>query len=248
LTDSFVSPETGGQVESGKLTERKKAPHWALFPDSQVLIATANRGKAQEFAQMFAAFGVFVKTLNDFADPPHIVEDGATFAENALIKARTVARAYGVPVLADDSGLCVDALGGAPGVYSARYAGPDAADTANNAKLLAALTQLEAVGGAPVAPPGNHPRLLSQAHFACALALFEPASGLTLTAFGRCGGWIADAPRGSFGFGYDPLFYLPELGCTFAELPPERKNEISHRSQAIRALWPQLEREGVRHD
>ncbi|MCC2683492.1 MAG: purine phosphatase [Paenibacillaceae bacterium] len=218
-----------------------------LFPDGQVLIATANRGKAQEFAQMFAAFGVVVKTLNDFADPPHIVEDGATFAENALIKARTVALAYGVPALADDSGLCVDLLGGEPGVYSARYAGPGASDAANNAKLLAALTQLADAGGAPAAPPGNHPRLLSQAHFACALALFEPASELTLAAFGRCDGWIAAAPRGSFGFGYDPLFYLPELGCTMAELPSERKNEISHRSHAIRALWPQLEQESDSH-
>jgi XTP/dITP diphosphohydrolase len=218
----------------------------ALFPDGQVLIATANKGKAQEFAQMFAAIGVVVKTLNDFTDPPHIVESGATFAENALIKARTVALAFGVPALADDSGLCVDLLGGAPGVYSARYAGPGATDAANNAKLLAELEQLATAGAAPAAPPGNHPRLLSQAHFACALALYTPASGMTLAAFGRCDGWIADAPRGSFGFGYDPLFYIPALGCTMAELPPERKNEISHRSHAIRALWPQLEWEGSR--
>jgi XTP/dITP diphosphohydrolase len=204
---------------------------------NELVIATKNRGKAREFAELFKPYGIRVKSLPDFGQAPEIVEDGSTFLENACKKARTVAEAFGIPALADDSGLCVDELGGAPGVYSARYAGSGATDEANNARLLAALK--ETAGGRPAEGPG--PGLIGRGRFVCALALYDPASGDVVTAEGFLHGWIASSPRGEHGFGYDPLFYLPEYGCTLAELPMEQKNRISHRGRAIRELRAKLE-------
>jgi len=212
-----------------------------MVPQGQELvIATRNEGKVKEFGQMFAPFGIRVKSLNDFVSAPDIVEDGATFAENARIKARAVAEAFGIPALADDSGLCVDELDGAPGVYSARYAGPGATDRDNNAKLLAALKERRTQAPRADAAEGGGPVMLSAARFVCALALYDPASRRMLEAEGACEGFIIEEPRGHGGFGYDPLFYLPEEGLTMAELAPERKNELSHRSKALQALIARL--------
>jgi XTP/dITP diphosphohydrolase len=203
-----------------------------------IVVATRNRGKAREFAAMFEPLGVEVRTLSDYEGFPDIVEDGDTFAANALIKAQAVVHALGIPALADDSGLCVDALGGEPGVYSARYAGEPSSDAANNAKLIAELQRL-ASGPAAVAaaaawvPP--RPGLLSPARFVCALAYAEPG-GRTLQAEGVCVGWIAAEARGENGFGYDPYFYLAEYDCTMAELTAAQKNEVSHRAAALRQM------------
>lgn len=198
-----------------------------------VVIASRNQGKVREFAAWFAKLGLTVRSLADYGDIPDIVEDGATFQENALIKARTVAGLLGVPVLADDSGLTVDALGGAPGVYSARYAGQHGSDEANNQKLLAELARVATLRNEL---GEGHPPVWSRAAFVCALALADPASGTEVTVDGTCEGYIIGQPRGSKGFGYDPLFYVPELGRTFAELDTEEKNRISHRAQATRKL------------
>jgi len=222
-----------------------------LFQANKTLvIATRNRGKAAEFAKLLQPFGIEVKSLNEVPDMPDIVEDGATFADNALIKARTIAERLGEPVLADDSGLCVDALNGAPGVISARYAGEHATDAMNNAKLIAELGQLvqphELPGqaGGETAGDEGHPLVLSGAAFVCALALYDPASREALHVEGECRGFIIGAPRGEAGFGYDPLFYVPELGRTMAELSAEHKNKISHRGEALRKLTAILESGG----
>lgn len=197
-----------------------------------LVIATRNRGKVREFAAMFEPLGYTVQSLGDYPAVPDIVEDGDTFAANALIKARAVAGALGVPALADDSGLVVEALGGAPGVYSARYAGEPSDDAANNAKLLAELRRL----GASLEPAeAGRPALLSRARFVCALAYAEP-QGNILAAEGVCEGAVAAEPRGGGGFGYDPYFFVPELGRTMAELSAEEKNRISHRALALRRL------------
>jgi XTP/dITP diphosphohydrolase len=197
-----------------------------------LVVATRNRGKTREFAALFEPLGWEVRSLNDYDRVPDIVEDGDTFAANALIKARAAAFALGVPALADDSGLCVDALDGAPGVYSARYAGEPTDDSANNAKLIAELQRR----GALLAPASaGRPALLSAARFVCALAYVEPG-GRVLAAEGVCEGAIIAEARGTNGFGYDPHFYVPDLGLTMAELTAGQKNAISHRAQALRQL------------
>lgn len=200
-----------------------------------VVIATRNQGKVREFAALFAERGYEVKSLNDFdrVRLPDIVEDGTTFAENAIKKARTIAEALGIPVIADDSGLCVDALDGEPGVYSARYAGEHASDADNNAKLLRELAQR----GKPYALlPDGHPRVYGAARFIAHIAMIDPQSGQVVQAEGGCEGYIITEPRGSDGFGYDPLFYLPEHRCTMAELSLAEKNRISHRARALAKL------------
>lgn len=192
---------------------------------------------------MLADFGLQVSSLYDYPEVPNVVEDGETFMANAEKKARETARALGVPVLADDSGLCVDALDGRPGVYSARYAGADAGDEANNRKLLQELHELhelspsmpncESKGDAPL-------RMLSAARFVCTLALYDPIKDDWVRAEGECSGFIVAQPRGENGFGYDPLFYVPSLGRTMAELNPQEKNRISHRGQALAQLAEKL--------
>lgn len=218
-----------------------------------VVIATRNQGKVKEFAGWFRSRGVEVRSLADYTGLPEIVEDGETFADNARIKAETVARHLGIPVLADDSGLEVEALDRAPGVRSARYAGEDATDADNNAKLLRELAhkarpvrlQGEEKGGgladgqAQDLAQGEgqgHPEVLSPARFVCAMVFYDPLQEKAVHAEGSCEGWIIGAARGAGGFGYDPLFYLPEYRKTMAELGLEEKNKISHRAKAVQRL------------
>ena len=188
-----------------------------------ILIATNNAGKAREYGEMLSPLGINVKTLADF---PHfaIDENGQTFQENALIKARTSVKQLGLPVMADDSGLMVDALDGAPGVHSARYAG-DHDDQANNRKLLRELAGVD--------------DLYRTAHFHTTIVGLKP-NGDQLVAEGRVDGHILRNPQGSNGFGYDPLFYVDELGCAMATLTDEQKNAVSHRGRALRNFMEQF--------
>ncbi|MCI1975377.1 MAG: XTP/dITP diphosphatase [Limosilactobacillus sp.] len=185
---------------------------------NSLVIATKNQGKAREYREMFAPYDIEVKTLADFSTPIKINENGTTFLENATIKAQTVMDKLGVPVMADDSGLVVDALDGAPGVHSARYAG-DHDDQANNNKLL---HELQGV------PTGKR-----TAHFHTTIVALKP-DGAKLVANGRVNGRILTKPRGENGFGYDPLFYVEQYGCSMAELTAEQKNAISHRGEALK--------------
>ncbi|CAH1057674.1 XTP/dITP diphosphatase [Paenibacillus pseudetheri] len=198
-----------------------------------LIVATKNKGKVREFEHAFSPLGLTVKSMYDYPDLPDVVEDGATFAENAFKKSKAVGDALGIPVLADDSGLCVDALDGRPGVYSARYAGENAGDEENNLKLLSELEKLKQ--GEDTGQP-----LLSTARFICTLSLYDPSSGRELTAEGAVEGWITSEPAGGGGFGYDPLFYLAEYEKTMAELTLEEKQRISHRGTALRLLTEKL--------
>lgn len=198
-----------------------------------IIVATRNAGKVREFAHAFAPLGKEVKSMFDYPELPDVVEDGVTFADNAWKKAKTVGDALGLPVLADDSGLCVDLLDGDPGVYSARYAGEGATDEKNNAKLLEALESLKS--GEDTEQP-----FLSPARFVCALVLYDPATGDKYESEGMVEGWITAEAAGGGGFGYDPLFYVPEYEMTMAELTLEQKQAISHRGHALRALVSSL--------
>lgn len=179
---------------------------------------------------MLAGLGINVLSLEDFPDIPEIAEDGETFLDNALKKARAVAELTGETVLADDSGLEVEALKGAPGVHSSRYAGDGADDAKNITKLLAELREV---------PPGER-----KAAFRCVLVLYQPG-GRWETFEGRWEGEIAQAPAGEGGFGYDPVFYLPESGLTVAELSAESKNRLSHRARAFEKLKERLGETGI---
>lgn len=182
-----------------------------------LLIATHNPHKLDEILAIVARPGLRLLSMRDFPGLPEVVEDGATLEANACKKAATLARVTGQWALADDTGLEVAALGGAPGVYSARYAGEDVDYAANNAKLLAALRGVAA----------------RDACFRSVIALANPA-GVCHTVEGRCAGRIVEAPRGVHGFGYDPVFAPDGLDRTFAELTPAEKNQRSHRAQALR--------------
>ncbi|MDQ6418711.1 RdgB/HAM1 family non-canonical purine NTP pyrophosphatase [Paenibacillus sp. LHD-117] len=206
-----------------------------------IVVATKNNGKVKEFAHALDKLGKRVVSLHDFPNIPDIVEDGDTFAVNARIKAKTTGDALGVPALADDSGLRVEALGGEPGVYSARYAGEGAADGDNNAKLLRELDNAGASCSDERLPGGS--RQLSKAQFVCALALYDPATGEFVEAEGTVDGIITDKPHGDGGFGYDPLFWLPQLGRGMAELSKDEKGQISHRGEALKKLLPLLMKE-----
>jgi XTP/dITP diphosphohydrolase len=198
----------------------------------KLVIASQNKGKIAEFERMLLPAGCQVLSLYDYTNLPEIVESGSTFYENALIKAQIIAEHLKVPVLADDSGLCVDALNGAPGVYSARYAGENASDQENNRKLLAELIKISKGRSVQC----GDELCLSTARFVCALVIYDPVSGQIVHAEGSREGCILPQPRGENGFGYDPLFYLPEFGKTMAELSAEEKNKISHRGEALRKL------------
>lgn len=202
---------------------------------STLLVATRNRGKSKEFREAFRSMGIFVKDLHEVDGIPDIEETGNTFSDNAFLKAKAVADIVGLPVLADDSGLCVDALNGAPGVYSARYAGEGASDQANNAKLL---QELGLIGDKVQARmrEEEEPEQLSAARFVCALVLYDPVDGSRIQAEGSVEGNILSRARGGEGFGYDPLFWIPSLHRSMAELTLEEKNNISHRGQALRKL------------
>lgn len=192
-----------------------------------LVLASGNAGKLSELSAMLEPLGWSVRPQGEWRID-EAVEDGLSFIENAVIKARHAARCTGLPALGDDSGLVVDALGGEPGIYSSRYAGEAADDEANNAKLLQALAGVrgEARG----------------AHFYCAMALMRHANDpAPLLATGRWRGRILDAPSGSGGFGYDPLFWVPEQRCSSAQLPAALKNRLSHRGQALTAMLRHIE-------
>ena len=194
------------------------------LPFSELVLASNNKGKLAELQAMLGD-SITVRPQSDFTDI-EAEETGLTFVENALIKARHAARISGLPALADDSGLAVDALGGAPGIYSARYAG-GGGDAANNAKLLEALKDV------PDAERG--------AQFICALALLRHAEDpIPVICEGAWQGRILHAPSGEHGFGYDPLFWVPERDCSSAELSPQVKNQLSHRARAMALLKTRL--------
>lgn len=193
-------------------------------PEKTIVIATGNVGKAKEFAALFGAAGYQIKTLKDFPDLPDVAETGTTFEANARLKAETISQLLQQPVLADDSGLCVDALGGMPGVYSARFAGEQKSDAANNAKLLHELYDV--------------PDEKRGAHFHCTLVFAAPQKD-SLVVSADWYGQIGRIPRGDFGFGYDPLFIPAGMEKTAAELMPEEKNHLSHRGQAMEKLQDQ---------
>ena len=190
-----------------------------------LVLATRNQGKTKEIRKFMEGHPVEIRDLNDFGPIPEVVEDGKTFEENAYKKAHFTAKILGLPALADDSGLEVDALDGEPGVLSARYAGPQASDDENNAKLLSRLN-------------GVRNRT---ARFRCNLSLAVP-SGPALTYEATCDGLITEQPRGTNGFGYDPLFYYPERGKTFGEMTLAEKSEVSHRGKAFLELKQEMEK------
>ncbi|ARU63338.1 non-canonical purine NTP pyrophosphatase [Tumebacillus avium] len=194
---------------------------------TKLLLATKNQGKVKEFQHFFAELGWHVEAVPQ--DAPDVVEDKDTFAGNAIKKAEEIAKAYHMPALADDSGLEVDALQGRPGVYSARYAGEHATDVENNTKLVGELAEVS-----------DESRT---ARFVSAIALARPGQE-TLVSFGTLDGAILRAGRGTQGFGYDPLFVLPDRDKTLAELSLEEKNLISHRAKALRGMIEMLKMEG----
>ena len=187
----------------------------------KIVIATKNPGKARDFAVLFEPKGYEVVTLLDYPEIENVEETGYTFEANARKKAETIAELLGMTVLADDSGICIDALDGQPGVFSARFAGGMKSDAANNAKVLAML--------------GSQENPSRKAHFHCTLVLAHPDRE-SLVVEGDIEGEIAEFPIGDYGFGYDPLFYLPHLGKTMAELSDVEKNQISHRAIALKNL------------
>jgi XTP/dITP diphosphohydrolase len=203
-----------------------------------LIIATTNLGKAKEFAHRFGQIGIDISSLADYPSLPPVVEDGDTFLSNAEKKARSVAAALNKPVLADDSGLCVQALNNQPGVHSARFAGEYATDEQNVAKLLNELQRSSWVPDAASAALHSNQgfRLLSPASFVCALVVYDPQTDKLTHTEGICPGYIINQPRGQGGFGYDPVFYLPELSRTMAEISLDEKNEISHRAKALDQL------------
>jgi len=193
--------------------------------DRPLVLATKNRGKIAEFEGLFRGFDLEVKSLNDFGPIPPVIEDGETFEDNAVKKAQFTAKVLGFPAIADDSGLTVKALGGEPGVFSARYAGEGSTDEANNIKLLRAMKGIEQ----------------REAAFICILAIAVPR-GPALIYEGTCEGLITEEIRGSQGFGYDPIFYYPPVNKTFAQMSAAEKNGVSHRGRAMAELKGELEK------
>ena len=184
----------------------------------ELVLATRNRHKGEELAALLGGLGITIRTLDEFPDAPEVVEDGDTCEANAIKKARTIAEFTGLPAVADATGLEVDALGGRPGIYAARYAGEDATYEDNCLKLLLELTGV--------------PRERRTARFLTVAAIALPSDGIRV-AQGILEGEVAEEANGTLGFGYDPLFLIPELGKTLAELSPDQKNAISHRAKAF---------------
>ena len=193
----------------------------------RIVLASKNRGKIRELNALLEGMGIELLSLYDFLDAPEIEEDGTSFFENSLKKARAVSEYTGMAVIADDSGLEVDALGGAPGIHSARYSGIGATDEKNIAKLLA---EMESV------PDGKR-----EASFRCALVLYG-TNGEYEAFEGELRGVISRKPSGTAGFGYDPIFVVPDYGMTVAELDPATKNKISHRGKAFARLKESLQK------
>jgi XTP/dITP diphosphohydrolase len=187
----------------------------------ELVVASRNAGKLKEIRRLLEGQGIIVLGLENFQSAPEIEEDGATFEDNALKKAQNIASFTGLPCLADDSGLVVAALHGRPGVHSARFSGTDASDQSNNRKLLEEMAMV----------PANK----RQAAFYCVMALCLPGAKSRVFS-GKVDGVILTREQGTGGFGYDPLFWLPDFDCTMAELPLDIKNQISHRGQALRQV------------
>lgn len=190
-----------------------------------LVLASTNKGKTREIRDLLKDFPLDIKNLNDFGPIPPVIEDGATFDDNAYKKASFTARVLGYPAMADDSGLCVEALGGAHGVHSARYAGDHATDADNVAKLLKDLE--------------NHEN--RRAAFECVISIAVP-TGAALTYEGRCEGIITRKPAGENGFGYDPLFFFPGFNKTFAQLTMEQKAQVSHRGIALKQVAHEMDK------
>lgn len=196
------------------------------LPD-RIVLASSNAGKVREINEMLAGHAVRVVSQSEF-NVPEVAETGLTFIENALLKARHAVRHTGLPAIADDSGIELAALDGRPGIYSARYAGPEASDADNLRKLIADVREL--------------PEDRRRCRFVCLMVYLRHAEDPTpLIAEGVWEGIAVTTPRGSNGFGYDPIFYVPTHHCTSAELPPETKNRLSHRGQALLRLVAQLQ-------
>lgn len=196
----------------------------------KIIFATSNPGKMSEIREIMQDLGVEILSMKEAGIEADIVEDGKTFEENALIKARTIRDLTGCLVLADDSGLVVDALNGEPGIYSARYMGEDTSYDLKNANIIERLSGMEDEG--------------RSARFVCVIAAVFP-DGTEETRQGTIEGRIAYEPAGENGFGYDPIFYVPEYGCTTAQLSAEQKNEISHRGKALRAIKEVIRQRGI---
>ncbi|MCP3923141.1 MAG: XTP/dITP diphosphatase [Desulfobacterales bacterium] len=196
-----------------------------MNPKLIIVIATRNHNKTKEIREYFKNSDIEFKDLNDFGPIPEVVEDGDTFEANAYKKASFTARVLGFPAMADDSGLCVEALDGAPGVFSARFAGEDATDKERTEKIL---KELE----------GNENR---NAYFECVISLAVP-TGPALTYEGKCEGLITKKPKGENGFGYDPVFFYPEFDKTFAEASIEEKSGVSHRGKALKDLNKEIDK------
>jgi XTP/dITP diphosphohydrolase len=190
-----------------------------------LVLASTNKGKTREIQDLLKDFPLDIKNLTDFGPIPPVIEDGATFDDNAYKKAAFTARVLGYPAMADDSGLCVEALDGAPGVRSARYAGDHATDADNVAKLLADLALHD-----------NR-----KAAFECVISIAVP-TGAALTYEGRCEGIITREPAGENGFGYDPLFFYPDFGKTFAQIPMDQKAQVSHRGIALQQVAEEMDK------
>lgn len=194
---------------------------------TEIIFATGNAGKAREVAMMFADMDVCVKTLKEAEISADIVENGRTFMENAVIKAKTIAQFTDKIVLADDSGLVIDYLNGEPGIYSARYMGEDTSYDVKNANILERMA--------------DAPEPLRSARFVCAMAAVMP-DGEVIETEGVMEGMIGYKIAGKNGFGYDPIFYLPEFGASSAEITPEQKNAVSHRGKALRMMQKELKK------
>ncbi|MCI0332911.1 MAG: non-canonical purine NTP pyrophosphatase [Planctomycetes bacterium] len=199
-----------------------------MTPDSPLVLGTRNRKKGDELAELLAPWHIKVATLDEFPEAIDVVEDGDTFSANATLKTTRQAVHLGRWVLADDSGLMVDALGGEPGVYSARFAGPNATDEGNNRLVLQRLN--------------NTPLEKRTAHYVCHVALADPSGAVRAESHAECHGRIRFKPAGTNGFGYDPLFEVVEYHRTFGELGPHVKRAISHRARAMRAILPEVVR------
>ncbi|SFG24053.1 XTP/dITP diphosphohydrolase [Priestia megaterium] len=192
----------------------------------EIIIATKNAGKVKDFETLFSSKGFKVKSLLDFTEIEDVEETGVTFAENATLKAEAISSALNKPVIADDSGLAIDALNGEPGVYSARYAGENKDDNANIEKVLQKLNDV--------------PFEKRTARFHCALAIAVPGKRTEIVE-GTCEGHILEEKRGENGFGYDPIFFVEKWRCSMAELTKEQKNQISHRANALKKLAPLID-------
>ncbi len=190
-----------------------------------IVLATTNKGKTREIRELLAEAPVEIKNLSDFGPIPEVIEDGENFDDNAYKKAAFTAKVLGYPAIADDSGLCVNALDGAPGVYSARYAGDNASDADNVAKMLNALKD----------------KKNRDASFKCVISIAVP-TGAALTYEGECNGVLASEPMGENGFGYDPLFFYPDFNKTFAQLSSKEKGKVSHRGMALKQVVKEIDK------